>query len=237
MHCLNAAFFAHMTPADEPNPTETSAPAHHTTDESAHPDPITGEPGAHPLGVGIGAIGAGIAGATIGLVAGPIGAAIGAAIGAVAGGLAGKEVAAVDDETPSPAEPALSAASASGFDSTGVPVASLTASPETDVAGSNIGDSDGITAGQFHDAFTATTLHETEVENRLLGDDAPNDAPVQERSTGSSAFENTPFDFAAERSEHIRTAAYFRFLERLRQGLPGNELDDWTAAERNVHGG
>ncbi len=62
-------------------------------------DPITGEPGAHPLGTGVGAAGAGAAGAAIGAVAGPIGAVVGAAIGAVAGGLAGHGVAESIDPT------------------------------------------------------------------------------------------------------------------------------------------
>jgi hypothetical protein len=61
--------------------------------EDANPDPITKSPGAHPVGVGIGAAGAGAAGAAIGAVGGPIGAAAGAVIGAVAGCLAGKGVA------------------------------------------------------------------------------------------------------------------------------------------------
>lgn len=57
----------------------------------ANRDPITGAPGAHPVGTGVGAGAAGAAGAAIGTaVAGPAGAAIGAVIGAVAGGLAGK---------------------------------------------------------------------------------------------------------------------------------------------------
>ena len=56
-------------------------------------DPITDAPGAHPVGVGVGAFGAGAAGALIGSVAGPAGIAVGAAVGAVAGGLAGKGVA------------------------------------------------------------------------------------------------------------------------------------------------
>ena len=64
-----------------------------SADNTAHRDPITGEPGAHPVGVGVGALGAGAAGAVIGAVLGPIGVVIGAAFGAVAGGLAGKEVA------------------------------------------------------------------------------------------------------------------------------------------------
>ena len=59
----------------------------------ANPDPITGAPGAHPIGTGLGAAGAGTAGAAIGAVGGPVGAVAGAVIGAVAGGLAGKAAA------------------------------------------------------------------------------------------------------------------------------------------------
>ena len=59
----------------------------------ANRDPISGAPGAHPVGVGVGAAGAGAAGAAIGAVAGPIGAVVGAVVGSVAGGLAGKGVA------------------------------------------------------------------------------------------------------------------------------------------------
>src|SRR4051812_49659317 len=53
-------------------------------------DPITGEPGAHPVGTGVGAAGAGAAGAAIGAAAGPAGSAVGAAAGAIIGGLGGK---------------------------------------------------------------------------------------------------------------------------------------------------
>jgi len=59
----------------------------------ANRDPITGEPGAHPVGVAGGATGGALAGAAVGAAGGPIGSAIGGAIGAVAGGLAGKGVA------------------------------------------------------------------------------------------------------------------------------------------------
>lgn len=63
-------------------------------------DPLSGEPGAHPVGVGVGAVAGGVAaGAAIGTVAGPIGTAIGAAVGAVVGGLAGKGVAEGIDPT------------------------------------------------------------------------------------------------------------------------------------------
>src|SRR4051794_13647241 len=57
----------------------------------ANRDPLSGAPGAHPVGVGAGAASAGAAGAAVGgVVGGPVGAAVGGAVGAVAGGLAGK---------------------------------------------------------------------------------------------------------------------------------------------------
>jgi uncharacterized protein YcfJ len=63
-------------------------------------DPITGAPGAHPVGTGLGAAAGGMAaGAAVGSVAGPVGTAIGAAVGAVAGGLVGKGVAEAIDPT------------------------------------------------------------------------------------------------------------------------------------------
>lgn len=69
-----------------------------TTNENR--DPISGEPGAHPVGTGVGAtLGAIAAGAATGSVAGPIGTAVGAAVGAVLGGLAGKGVAESIDPT------------------------------------------------------------------------------------------------------------------------------------------
>ncbi|HEY4069752.1 MAG TPA: hypothetical protein VGM74_22780 [Burkholderiaceae bacterium] len=65
-----------------------------------HTDPISGAPGAHPVGTGIGAAAGGaIAGAAIGASAGPVGAVIGVAVGAVVGGLAGKGVAEMIDPT------------------------------------------------------------------------------------------------------------------------------------------
>ena len=56
-------------------------------------DPISGTPGAHPVGTGAGAAAGGAAGAAIGMVGGPVGVAAGAVVGAVVGGLAGKGVA------------------------------------------------------------------------------------------------------------------------------------------------
>ena len=84
---------------------------HETHDRN--PDPITDEPGSHPVGTGLGAAaggtagglaGAAIAGAAAGTAAGgPVGTAVGAAIGivagAVGGGLAGKSIAENIDPT------------------------------------------------------------------------------------------------------------------------------------------
>lgn len=67
--------------------------------KSDNADPITGEPGAHPVGVGLGAAGGGVAGAAIGAAAGPVGAAVGAVAGAVIGGMAGKDIAESFDPT------------------------------------------------------------------------------------------------------------------------------------------
>ncbi|MCC6512115.1 MAG: hypothetical protein IT423_23665 [Pirellulaceae bacterium] len=65
-----------------------------------NPDAITGTPGSHPVGSGLGAAAGGaIAGIGLGAAAGPIGAAVGAVVGAVAGGLAGKSVAEAVDPT------------------------------------------------------------------------------------------------------------------------------------------
>lgn len=63
-------------------------------------DPLSGEKGAHPIGVGVGAVGTGVvAGAVAGSIAGPIGAVAGAVGGAVIGGLVGKEAAEVINPT------------------------------------------------------------------------------------------------------------------------------------------
>ena len=62
-------------------------------DKDLNRDPITDEPGAHPVGTGIGAAGGAVAGAAAGALGGPIGMAVGGVVGAVVGGLAGKAAA------------------------------------------------------------------------------------------------------------------------------------------------
>lgn len=68
-------------------------------EHDANRDPMTGAPGAHPVGTGVGAASGGAAGAAIGAMGGPVGAAVGLVAGAVAGGLAGKGVAEKLDPT------------------------------------------------------------------------------------------------------------------------------------------
>jgi len=81
---------------------ETKVEAKANIDEpERNPDPLTNEPGAHPIGAGVGAATGGVAGigaaavagAALGTAVGPVGATLGAVVGAVAGGLAGKEIA------------------------------------------------------------------------------------------------------------------------------------------------
>jgi len=66
---------------------------------SPNRDPITGTPGAHPVGTGVGATGGALAGAAAGSLAGPVGTVVGLVAGAVVGGLGGKAVAEAGNPT------------------------------------------------------------------------------------------------------------------------------------------
>lgn len=71
-----------------------------TIKDPLNKDPITNEPGSHPLGTSVGAASGALTGATIGAVtAGPLGIIAGSMIGAIAGGMAGKEVAEANNPT------------------------------------------------------------------------------------------------------------------------------------------
>ena len=77
---------------DDDKLKSTTGTVEHDTDLNR--DPLTGEPGSHPVGTGVGAATGAATGAAIGgAVGGPPGALLGAAIGGVAGGFAGKGVA------------------------------------------------------------------------------------------------------------------------------------------------
>ena len=62
-------------------------------------DPITGEPGSHPVGTGVGAVGGAAAGAAVGSAGGPLGTLVGGAVGAVVGGMAGSAAGEAIDPT------------------------------------------------------------------------------------------------------------------------------------------
>ena len=71
-------------------------------------DPLTKEPGSHPIGTTIGAAGAGALGAVAGAIAmGPIGAVVGGALAAGVGGAVGHEAAEVANPTYYSIEPTL----------------------------------------------------------------------------------------------------------------------------------
>ena len=72
----------------------------HKESNDLNRDPITGAPGSHPVGVGVGGVAGGAAaGALAGTMFGPIGTLIGAAAGVVVGAAAGKGVAERIDPT------------------------------------------------------------------------------------------------------------------------------------------
>ena len=69
------------------------------TGGDANRDPISGAPGAHPVGVAAGGTAGAIAGAAVGSIFGPIGTLIGGAVGAVGGASGGKVIAERVDPT------------------------------------------------------------------------------------------------------------------------------------------
>jgi hypothetical protein len=76
-----------------------TTPKKHTDRTDMNRDPITGAPGSHPIGTGVGALGGGAAGAAAGAIFGPIGMLVGGTIGTIAGAAAGKGAAEQIDPT------------------------------------------------------------------------------------------------------------------------------------------
>jgi hypothetical protein len=68
-------------------------------DSDMNRDPLSGAPGAHPIGTGVGAAGGAAAGVMVGSVAGPVGTTIGGVVGAIVGAMAGKELGEVVNPT------------------------------------------------------------------------------------------------------------------------------------------
>lgn len=76
-------------------------------ERDANRDPITGEPGSHPVGTTVGAAAAGTAGAVVGSVAGPLGIVVGSALGVAAGAALGHNAAEAANPTYVAVEPDL----------------------------------------------------------------------------------------------------------------------------------
>jgi len=71
----------------------------HESTRDLNRDPLTGTPGSHPVGVGVGGLSGGAAGAALGAVGGPLGMILGGGIGTLVGAAAGKGVAERIDPT------------------------------------------------------------------------------------------------------------------------------------------
>lgn len=178
-----------------------------------HPDPITGEPDAHPVGVGVGALSAGAAGAAIGALGGPVGVMVGAAIGALAGGLAGHEVASTGEAT---------ASTGGGLDE---PLPTASSGLITPNESSFLADSTSADSGVTGEAPLVT-------ESALPGMFAVSADAECSSSDGSRAESSSLSD-----EEVVRETAFYRFLERESTGRPGSEFDDWIEAESEVRRG
>ncbi len=281
-------------PEGHPSESTVHAPAriqpvsttgHHTHEEATlegghgnHPDPITGEPHSHPVGVGVGAFSAGAAGAAIGAIAGPLGALIGAAIGAVTGGLAGKEVATHSEDTTSAegkylgeedmvapdghvvaVHTAMTSPVASEFNASlhGDPVIGTghQPSPYMPVASVDHMVETQLAIGHSHEASVteakpATGLEHTsaqveshqpapvaaEVGTSFASSDRDaafgiNPAPLPEAHDHATQAHAEDYTLSAPSEEHVREAAYYRYLDRQHTGRLGDELGDWIEAE------
>lgn len=88
--------------------TDQQIPNEGALPPSLNRDPITGTPGSHPIGTGIGTVGGMSAGLALGtVVAGPLGSAVGGLLGSVAGAFAGNNL----GEAVNPTRDPLAAAS------------------------------------------------------------------------------------------------------------------------------
>ncbi len=223
-------------PEDSTDPVVTETPAPVPAPASAHPDPITGEPGAHPVGVGVGALGAGAAGAAIGAIGGPIGMLIGAAIGAVAGGLAGKEVAATND-APSADETGAALDETVGEDTGEMPTPiSMNSMPGEGLralGGAGFSGDEGLLSTGTT-GFAAAPL---EVEDDALP------TPTHAAVSNETGFVAPPVPETAPLAgvtmphggeEAVKVSAYYHFIDRTTTGEPGDALGDWLAAEREL---
>jgi hypothetical protein len=201
--------------ATETAPAETEVP-------TASADPDVAEEVGHPVGVGLGALGAGAAGAAIGAVAGPIGIVVGAVIGAIAGGLVGEEV-----------------ASAGEYATTENPDNTYTlpglAAP-TSLASEDFGH-------EYIPPSTSGSLYSGSDGGSYAGVDTTPDIPVIPAAEAELIHLQTadqPAHASAAKTEApvseevIRASAYYHYVDRTASGEYGDELTDWLKAERKL---
>ena len=232
-------------PIEPESQTSASASAADTTPavattETGSPDPITGEPGAHPLGVGAGALAAGAAGAAIGAVLGPIGVLVGATVGAVVGGLAGHEAAAsADTETPVSLDTPLPTASSGLI----TPEESSFLGDSTSADSGVTGEAPLVTESALPAAFATNaepekapmTSHEFTPASTTTTEPETSASAVADMDTEEAAFDSNPvYQTHLSTEETIRTGAYYRYLGREETHAPGSAMEDWIAAEKEV---
>lgn len=242
-------------PSSQP-PAEGAAPAPTST-------PPEGSGHSHPVGVGLGAVSAGAAGAAIGAVAGPVGVVLGAVVGAVAGAILGKEAAETVNPTdpvnvaPPPRASESPAATPGAFAFPGVS-GSLDRSSEANITPVSppppaaVGEPVDLdvpppapTAGMISPVTGASPM--ASFVGGGAGESLPATLPPPERELlrPSSRLQRIslaappppPVTVTARVSypeEGVRTAAYLRYLARTQGGEPGNEVSDWVEAEREV---
>lgn len=227
---------AYAAATDQPVAPEPAA--------TGSPDPITGEPGAHPVGVGVGALSAGAAGAAIGSFGGPIGVLIGAAIGAVAGGLAGKEVAATN-EAPVAASTDAGTTLASAEEP---PLVLPPDAPTPITMGSVPGEGFRAAAGSGFADDPSLGTRGTSTLPAAPRADLEDDALPMTAATGAGAaaatglqapavLEDEPLagtPMPANGEEAVRVAAYYHYLDRTRTGQHGDAVSDWLEAEHET---
>lgn len=197
------------------------------------------------MGAGAGALGGGAAGVAIGAVGGPVGAAVGLVIGAVAGAFAGKGVAEAIDPT---GDQTL-------LDENGEPYApgSESESHQRAYRAGLQGYATRGGIGTFEEAEDRLRSEYETSAGRSHGTEAPESSvsspgnplgwhevrPAAEagwRRAQTSASTVHGNQYAENVSDEvIATAAYYIWEKRVRTSAPGDALQDWLEAEREIY--
>ena len=243
---------AAIVPASSASGLPATAPDEPTL-ATASSDPVTAEDVGHPVSVGIGALSAGAAGAAIGAVGGPIGILVGAVIGAVAGAMVGEEVAASGEEAvtdnpdssytnPDLLKPTslstggldFGLGSQPGSESLYSGADQVPADTEPNIPGAGSKEVESAARQWAAEPHTAELSEPLEDEAPVLEDEAPaieDEAPAMEAGTFSASADAHAGTYP---EDTIRTSAYYHYIDRAAAGLPGDALEDWVLAEREM---